>query len=137
VQEIYENQGVDASAQGTEDGNLVYIGSLKEDGSGTPAQPQLQAFYDRVQSFMEQERNRMYIKLLAAVVLYYASEDAVQQSFRNDIRIDGEALVREILTRMKNGQTDEQIKTYVEDYLKTSVLDMADYIITNSIAIEE
>jgi hypothetical protein len=69
--------------------------------------------------------------------LYYASEDAVQQSFRNDIRIDGEALVREILTRMKNGQTDEQIKTYVEDYLKTSVLDMADYIITNSIAIEE
>jgi uncharacterized protein (DUF885 family) len=124
--EVYENQGLTHNA--ATPGTFIDVGSLEEEFTGTATASNLKSFDDKVRDLMSKKRTQLFIKTLMAFVNYYSSEDAVRTKFAKDATINGEVIIKEVLTRLKERQSNEVIVQYVKGYIKTTVTDLAAYL---------
>lgn len=118
-QAVYDDQELPITADADE--GFILKGVYKEEIDSVNVPLELKGFAESVRQLTLKRNNLKILSYIKALEKYYVQENK-RDKLKDDTILEGVAMIKDILTRKKNNESDSSIKEYIKNYIKEKIL---------------
>lgn len=119
AQSIYDEQNLISEVDA--DVDLILKGIYTEEIDSMSVPQVLVSFATSIKTFAKKKNNLKILNYVKALENYYVQQNR-RDKLKDDIILEGVAMIKELLRRRRGGESDVVIKDYLKKYIKEKIL---------------
>lgn len=120
-QAVYDEQDLPVTVE--PDDNFILKGVYMEAIDSVNVPQELKGFAENLRILTLKKNNLKILSYIKALEKYYVQENK-RDKLKDDSILEGIVMIKEILIRKKNDETDSSIKEYIKNYIKEKILSL-------------
>jgi len=122
IDEIYDGQSLSLSdTTGYNNGDLIHRGSYYDSIPSSEVPVELSQFATNLNDFTQKTINYKILIYVKALNNYYVNQQN-KDKLKDDNILEGVTMIKEIISKKENGETDDSIVNYIKQYITEKIL---------------